>query len=252
MTLEDFKGFVGTQYGLQDTGISLSVKQSVISSNLATEELRCRYPLLAHPETPRLRRQASADAVLMNTPSFKASWRLRMRLFESSICSVPPGATTRLPQSKERHRSKTTPSESKTSRPNATKQDSAQDLLVHLSPTASHQRGASRTRALDAALQPNRSTNQRHATGKGISSDVSLTKEVRFLARVLPRGKYRVHREHRAFPPRYPSGSGLEFGRNQQLEEERERIQRSWTTQHPAQELSVAPTATQADIPCLQ
>lgn len=127
MTLEDFKGFVGTQYGLQETGITLRQAVSNFFRIWQRKNSDVDHPLLAYP------RDTQADGVKRLLKLFDEYTKLQgfMAAKEEAVRELDlfnaAGRYYDFPEQGTSPRSKTTPSESKTSRPNATKQDSAQD-----------------------------------------------------------------------------------------------------------------------------
>lgn len=253
MTLDDFKTFVGTQYGLQDTGISLRQAVSNFFRIWQRKNSDVDHPLLAHP------RDTQADGVkrllmlfdeytkLQGFMTAKDETARELDLFHAAgrYYDFPRARNiTEVNNNTQRIEDLQTERDQAGIRAGLTAKDytSAQQAAIN---EVQAERGPLLRRFNQLGRQINA---MRRA--KGISSDVSLTKKFDALREFFPEANIENIENIEHFHRSIRQVLDAEFkAETKQLEEERGRIQqRLGQLNSRLEELSVAPTATQADI----
>lgn len=253
MTLDDFKTFVGTQYGLQDTGISLRQAVSNFFRIWQRKNSDVDHPLLAHP------RDTQADGVkrllmlfdeytkLQGFMTAKDETARELDLFHAAgrYYDFPRARNiTEVNNNTQRIEDLQTERDQAGIRAGLTAKDytSAQQAAIN-------EVQAEREPLLWRFNQLGRQINAMRRA-KGISSDVSLTKKFDALREFFPEANIEHIENIEHFHRSIRQVLDAEFkAETKQLEEERGRIQqRLGQLNSRLEELSVAPTATQADI----
>ncbi|QOQ39372.1 DUF2326 domain-containing protein [Trueperella pecoris] len=253
MTLDDFKTFVGTQYGLQDTGISLRQAVSNFFRIWQRKNSDVDHPLLAHP------RDTQADGVkrllmlfdeytkLQGFMTAKDETARELDLFHAAgrYYDFPRARNiTEVNNNTQRIEDLQTERDQAGIRAGLTAKDytSAQQAAIN-------EVQAEREPLLRRFNQLGRQINAMRRA-KGISSDVSLTKKFDALREFFPEANIEHIENIEHFHRSIRQVLDAEFkAETKQLEEERGRIQqRLGQLNSRLEELSVAPTATQADI----
>lgn len=253
MTLEDFKGFVGTQYGLQDAGITLRRAVSNFFRIWQRKNADVDHPLLAYP------RDTQADGVKRLLMLFDEYTKLQgfmaakdeavreLDLFNAAgrYYDFPRARNvTEVKNNTQRIEDLETERDQAGLRAGLTAKD-----YTSTQQAAINEVQAEREPLLRRFNQIGRQINSMRQA-KGISSDVSLTKKFDSLREFFPEANIEHIESIEHFHRSMRQVLDAEFkAETKQLEEERGRIQqRLGQLNSRLEELSVAPTATQADI----
>lgn len=253
MTLEDFKGFVGTQYGLQDAGITLRQAVSNFFRIWQRKNSDVDHPLLAYP------RDTQADGVKRLLMLFDQYTKLQgfmaakdeavreLDLFNADgrYYDFPRARNiTEVNNNTQRIEDLQTERDQAGTRAGLTAKDytSAQQAAIN-------EVQAEREPLLRRFNQLGRQINAMRRA-KGISSDVSLTRKFESLREFFPQANIEHIENIEHFHRSIRQILEAEFkAESKELEDERERIRhRLEQLNIRLEELSVAPTATQADI----